>query len=107
MNETNENNDQATNSCTAGYKLLGDFWVLRIIGSLSRGEKRFSQLERELGDCNTATLSKRLSKLHEDRMIVRNELSRADVTYSLTEKGKLVLPVLKAMDEFAEKYEQN
>jgi len=92
--------------CTPGYKLLGDFWTLKIIGELSDGEKRFSEIERALGDINTATLSKRLAKLHADGVIIRNEISRADVTYALTERGKLVLPVLQAMDEFAVKFDQ-
>lgn len=92
--------------CVASYKILGDFWVLRIISSLGDGDKRYSQIERELGDINTATLSKRLAKLIEDGLVARNEISRADVTYSLTESGKLVLPVLKAVDKFSVEFEK-
>ena len=63
----------SVHDCTPGYRLLGDFWVLRIISTLSDGQKRFSEIERTLGDINTATLSKRLAKLHEDGVIGRNE----------------------------------
>ena len=87
--------------CVPSYKLLGDFWALRIINELRDSEKRFSQIERILNDINTATLSKRLAKLQADGVIIRKEISRADVVYSLTERGKLVLPVLDAMDTFA------
>lgn len=81
--------------------MLGDFWTLRIISTLSKGEKRFCQIERELGNINTATLSKRLAKLHDEEIITRNEISRADVVYDLTERGKLVLPVIKAVEDFS------
>jgi DNA-binding HxlR family transcriptional regulator len=99
--EVHKNHD-----CNPSYKILGDFWVLRIISTLSDGEKRFCQIERELGNANTATLSKRLAKLHDDGIVTRKEISRADVTYCLTERGKLVLPVLKAMDEFSLKFDK-
>ena len=93
-------------SCTPGYKLLGDFWTLRVINVLREEERRFSEIERDLGDCNTSTLSNRLAKLHSDGIINRNELSRADVTYSLTDLGKLILPVLAAMDKFTAQFDK-
>lgn len=93
--------------CVPSYKLLGDFWALRIINELRDSEKRFSQIERTLSDINTATLSKRLSKLQDDGVIVRKEISRADVTYSLTKRGRLVLPVLDAMDKFSIEFDNN
>jgi DNA-binding HxlR family transcriptional regulator len=92
--------------CRSSYKILGDFWILRIINTLRNGEKRYCQIERELGDINTATLSKRLAKLQADGLVVRNEISRADVTYELTEGGKLMLPVLNAVDNFSEKLDK-
>lgn len=94
-------------NCVPSYKLLGDFWALRIINELRDSEKRFSQIERTLSDINTATLSKRLSKLQDDGIIVRKEISRADVTYSLTKRGRLVLPVLDAMDKFSIEFDNN
>lgn len=98
--------DLSKHDCPLSYRLLGDFWTLRIVSALRDGEKRFCQIEREIGDINTATLSKRLAKLHADGIVVRNEISRADVVYALTERGKLVLPVLKAMDEFSLKFDK-
>lgn len=97
-------NEPTDQDCKPGYKLLGDFWVLRIVGVLKNGEMRFCQIERELAGVNTATLAKRLASLHEEGLVSRNEISRADVVYSLTAQGKLVLPVLEAMDDFSAKY---
>lgn len=79
-------------------KILGDFWTLEIIQALSEGDKRFCQIERVLPDINPTTLTDRLKKLEKNKMI-KNEQA-----YSLTEKGRGVLPVLIEMKNFAKKY---
>ena len=86
-------------------KMLGDYWVLSIIGALRTGEKRYTELQREIESINTATLSNRLVRLYEYGMVARKELSRADVTYSLTERGKLVVPILDAINDFSRTYD--
>lgn len=87
--------------CLPSLKLLGDYWTLRIIDELSDGELRFCELERRLEGSNTATLSRRLKALHEGGILERSELSRADVTYSLTSLGKEALPLLDAVNSFS------
>ena len=87
-------------------KMLGDFWTLLIIQTLGDGEKRFTQLERELPQANPSTLTSRLKKLEEQRIIKRQEetVDKLSVVYSLTEKGNGILPILKEIRTFADKF---
>src|SRR4051812_47208260 len=94
---------QAVNCPTAALKMLGDFWTLSIIETLHSGEKRFSQIERELESINPVTLSNRLKKLEQEKIIRRLEetVDKLSVTYSLTDKGDAILPVIKAIKTFS------
>lgn len=87
-------------------KMIGDYWSLYIIQALSVGEKRFSQIERELNEINPTTLTARLKKLEKDKIIKRNEetLDKLSVCYTLTEKGMAILPIIKEIEKFGKKY---
>lgn len=86
-------------------KLLGDYWTLRIIDALKLGEVRFCELQRSLDNLNPVTLTSRLKKLEEARLITRSEetVDKISVCYSLTLLGEEVLPVIEALDKFSEK----
>lgn len=89
--------------CLPTLKILSDYWTLRIIDELSGGKAlRFTELERQLDDVNTATLSKRLKNMCHQGLSKRQEISRADVVYSLTELGEEVVPILAAINRFSE-----
>jgi DNA-binding HxlR family transcriptional regulator len=87
-------------------KMLGDFWTLMIIQGLSDGEKRFCQLEREIPNTNPTTLTNRLKKLENQKIIKRKKetIDKLSVSYELTKKGKDVLPILAQIKLFAEKH---
>lgn len=87
--------------CVTSLKLLGDYWTLRIIDELSEGELRFCELERRLLDANTATLTRRLKHLHENGLVVREQQSRADVTYALSHLGREALGMVHAVNAFS------
>ncbi len=89
-------------------KMLGDFWTLAIIQAIDGGEKRFTQLERELPQSNPTTLSSRLKKLEEQGIIKRQEgiVDKLSVVYSLTKKGDGIMPILSEIRKFADKYLQ-
>lgn len=91
---------------TKELKMLGDFWILSIIQALRDGEKRFSQLERELPRVNPTTLTNRLKMLESKKIIQRKAetVDKLSVTYALTNKGQGILPVLKQIKIFADKY---
>lgn len=91
--------------CVTSLKLLGDFWTLRIISALSDGAIRYCELQRRIGNVNPVTLTSRLKKLEDARLISRTEesLNKIAVTYCLTELGHEVLPILNAVNRFSDK----
>jgi len=100
--KTSTANDQ---SCTASIKLLGDFWTLRIIGALESGGLRFCELQRSVGNVNPVTLTDRLKKLEHAELVERSEetVDGCSVSYALTSLGREALPVISAIDQFAQK----
>jgi len=94
---------QAASCPTAALKMLGDFWTLSIIETLHTGEKRFCQIERELENINPVTLTNRLKKLEQEKIIRRLEetVDKLSVTYSLTDKGTAIMPIIRAIAKFS------
>ena len=86
--------------------MLGDYWTLVIIQALDGGSKRFSQLGRELQSASPTTLTIRLKKLEQQNIIQRSEetVNKLSVVYSLTDKGRGVLPILREIYLFASKF---
>lgn len=89
-----------------GLKIFGDTWTLFIINSLSFGEKRFCELQREVGDLNPVTLTNRLKNLESQGFVDRKKeaIDKLSVSYVLTKKGRGMLPVLKKIESFAKQY---
>ena len=84
-------------------KLLGDYVTLRVVDALRAGELRFTQLKGSLDDVNSVTLSNRLKRMESVGLVGRKvaTVDRQSVTYSLTARGKGLLPVLREMRNFA------
>ena len=80
-------------------ELIGNKWTPLIIRDLVKGEKRFSELERSLRGISPKTLSERLKKLEEARVVNRTCFAEVPprVEYTLTEKGFALLPVIDSM----------
>lgn len=87
-------------------QMLGDFWSLSLIQTLSGGELRFSQLQRAVDGINPVTLTSRLKRLEENGLVKRQEetLDKLSVTYTLTDRGYGILPILKEIRHFSERY---
>jgi DNA-binding HxlR family transcriptional regulator len=83
-------------------KLLGDFWTLRLIDALKDGELRFCQLQRSAENVNPVTLTNKLKKLEQSKLIIRKELSsnQMAVSYQLTDTGRAALPIIRAIEDF-------
>lgn len=87
-------------------ELLGDRWLLLIIGELLEGTKRFSQIQEGLEKITAQTLSGRLKLMEHCKIVTRysyNEIPPR-VEYTLTEKGLDIYEILRALSEFGEKY---
>lgn len=87
--------------------VIGERWSLLILRDLRRfGPLRFQDLEKGLPGIAPNTLSARL-KLLENQGVVATRLYEAHpprYEYLLTEKGKALGPVLKALYAWGERY---
>lgn len=84
-------------------KIIGSKWTLLILNSLLNGTKRFGELQKELGNINPKTLSKRLKELEKEGYIKKKVFAEVPphVEYTLTPKGfvfKRVVNAVKACD---------
>lgn len=100
-----DNCEQACGNIDTALKIMGDKWTGRIIRELMRGPQRFSVLEQGLG-IGPRTLSQRLDVLEEQCIITKQHYAEAPprVEYALTQKGRDLLPILRSMAEWSEKY---
>jgi DNA-binding HxlR family transcriptional regulator len=88
-------------------RLIGDTWTLLIVRDLMRGCKRFGELEESLGRISPKTLSGRLKKLEAACVITRRAYAEIPprVEYTLTAKGRALIPIMEAMQAFGEQFE--
>lgn len=81
-------------------------WKVLIIHQLLEGEKRFNQLQRELGSITHRTLAAQLRELEDAGLILRHDHGTIPprVDYTLTPLGDTLKPVLKAMHKWGQEY---
>ena len=93
--------------CVAGcLKVLGNKWTALILRNLLSGPKRFGELEKSLEHISPRTLSQRLDDLEETGIVTKQSFAEVPprTEYSLTKKGKDLLPVLQQMADWGTKY---
>jgi len=91
----------------AATNILGDKWTPLLLRHFINEETvRFCQLQDLVGGINPRTLSARLSTLEEEGVIERLPTSQSSsrCEYRLTPKGEDLLPILKDMQNWGEKY---
>lgn len=79
--------------------LIDGKWKMHILFWLShRQVLRYSELKKCLGSVTHKMLSSQLKELEKDGLIIRKEYAQVPpkVEYSLSEKGKSIMPVLSA-----------
>lgn len=81
---------------------IGSQWRLVVLHDLTEGEKRFNELKRST-DANARTLSRVLDDLQESGFVERRLEEDAPVAtyYSLTTKGKSLVPVFDEIESWA------
>lgn len=106
MNAKKNNNKQHDDLMHQAFKIFGDAWNLLIVRGLGDTAQRFNELQRNLGGISPTTLTDRLKKLESYGLIVQEKqtVDQLSVIYSLTEKGKKMLPVLQAIESFSKKF---
>ncbi len=84
-------------------EIIGNKWTALILRELSNCPQRFCELERALPDINPRTLAKRLDDLHDANIIVHTE-DTGYSAYTLTPKGRDLIPILEKMADWGHKY---
>ena len=86
-------------------RTLTQKWMLEIVNYIALRERvHFNQIKRELG-INSRTLTERLTILEEFAIVQSTiEASARHGQYSLTAKGRDLLPVLVSLKVWADRY---
>ncbi|MBC7746463.1 helix-turn-helix transcriptional regulator [Pedobacter sp.] len=86
--------------------IIGTKWTALLLRDLTSGPKRFSDFERSISELNPRTLSRRLDDLQEHGIVETCDSlgGGSHLSYRLTKKGEDLLPVLRKMAEWGEKY---
>lgn len=85
--------------------LLGDAWTLLLVRDLADGPRRFKALETSTG-ISPRVLTDRLRTMAEQGLVTRCMFPEIPprVEYTLTEKGRAILPVLDALRAYGERW---
>ena len=81
-------------------------YKMAILHTLMRfGVVRFNEMKKYIGGISYKTLSSTLKELEADRLVHREEYPQIPpkVEYSLTERGRSLIPILDGMCEWGER----
>lgn len=93
--------------CVASaMQIIGNKWTALILRDLAGGSKRFSELEKSIEGINPRTLSQRLDDLEQQSILTKQSYAEVPprTEYALTEKGQDLIPVLRQMAAWGDKY---
>jgi len=101
-------NKDSISSVKPAALVLGDKWTPQLLRYfVNERTVRFCQLQDLVDGINPRTLSARLAMLENEGIIVKNPTSSPSrCEYSLTDKGYDLLPILRDMQKWSEKYEK-
>ena len=86
--------------------ILGDKWTLLILRDLINGKRRYGEFLESPERISTNILADRLKTLEKAQIIEKRRYSERPVRYeySLTEKGEALLPVLREICRWANRF---
>ena len=89
---------------TSAMDVIGGKWKPMLIFLIFKGVNRFGRLSKLLEGVSKRTLTKQLRDLENDGVLAREVYAEVPprVEYSLTEKGRSLLPVIKSLYEWGE-----
>ena len=84
---------------TAALQMLGDKWTMLVVRELVSGPKRTMELLSDLYPISSRTLLGRVRDMEKDGLIDRSVYggNSRHIQYSLTEKGRLLVPLLESL----------
>lgn len=96
---------QSSSECpiTATIDVIGGKWKPIIIWVLTEEPRRFGELHKMIAGIALKVLSRQLKELVEDGIIHREVFPEVPprVEYSLTEKGKSLTPIMRALGQWS------
>lgn len=89
---------------TGALQFVGDKWTMLIVRDLAREPRRTTELLAALCPISSRTLLGRLREMEGDFLVERRVFggSPPHVEYALTERGRLLLPLLGALKHLGE-----
>lgn len=90
----------------SAMEIIGNKWTALILRDLAGGSKRFGELERSLQGISPRTLSQRMDDLEAHGIITKQSFAEVPprTEYTLTQKGRDLVPVLEQMATWGTKY---
>ena len=90
----------------SGVEIFCKRWTGMIVHVLLREPRRFNEILEQLEVVSDRMLSERLKELEAEGIVVRRVLPNPPVRveYSLTEKGRHLEPVIRAMEDWASRW---
>jgi DNA-binding HxlR family transcriptional regulator len=97
--------DETCPVCATADIICGK-WTILVIRDLAEGRTRFCELERSLAGISPRTLSLRLRALEEQGIVERHTYPEVPprVEYSLTEKGRALIPLVDDMRRYGREW---
>ena len=91
-------------SLAQSLEIVGDRWSLLIVRDTAFGIRRFDDIQKSLGIARNI-LTKRLSKLTNEGVLVKARGKAGRMEYQLTDKGWDLQPLLLSLFQWGEKYQ--
>lgn len=103
-----ENNELSPCPVAVTARIIGNAWKILILRNLAERPWRFMELKRDLEGISQKVLAEALRGLGRDGIVVRTAYAEMPprVEYTLSDMGRSLAPVLKAMDEWGRAYKK-
>ena len=102
-----ETNIETEEKCPveAVAEIIGRKWVSLILRDLVKGPQRFGELEHSI-KVSPRILSMRLQELEADKLVTRKVFAEIPprTEYTLTERGKLLIPLIDTMRQVGKNF---
>ena len=84
--------------------MVGDKWTLLVVRDLAAGPKRTMELHSGLFPISSRTLVGRLRDMEKDGLVTRKDFggNPPHIEYELTERGRMLLPLVDVLRELGE-----
>lgn len=90
------------NPVELALEVLGGKWKMPILWRVKDKPWRYGELKKSLGKITHKMLTQQLRELEEDGLVHREVFAEVPprVEYTITEEGKTVIPIIKALQKW-------